>query len=72
MRAGAQIDKLAVLVKRNLLSLGDVVDALDLEILPPLGVVGLGLFASLRAALKRLVFLRHLFHLGLDGLEVLG
>ncbi len=72
MRAGAQIDELAVLVKRNLLALGDVVDALDLEILPALGVVGLGLLACFCAALECLVFLRYLFHLGLDGLEVLG
>ena len=33
--------------------------------------MGLGLVAGLGGALEGLVFLHHLFHLGLDGLEVL-
>src|SRR5439155_25249919 len=71
VRPRAQINEVAVLIKRNRLAFGNVRQALDLVFLAAPFEKYLGLFAALDRFLESLVLLHDLLHLLLDFREIL-
>ena len=71
VRAGAKVDELAILIERNRFAFGDVVEALELELLAAFLEERARFVAGLDAFVEGLIFLHDLAHFILDSGEVL-
>ena len=72
VRSRTEVHEGAILIEGDFFTLGNILQAFDLEGLSPLLEISRGLLSGFGLAFKDLVLLNHFLHLSLDGLEIFG